>query len=66
VWAAVEGLSERQPKVFLLRFVNEQNVSEIAGATGMSKETVKAQLSRGVRILLVLEVKQSQQPQRQR
>jgi len=48
VWASVKGLSERQRTVFLLRFVEEQELSEIAAATGLSEGTVKAHLSRAV------------------
>jgi RNA polymerase sigma-70 factor (ECF subfamily) len=48
VWKAVEGLSERQRTVFLLRYVEEQELSEIAGATGLSEGTVKAHLSRAL------------------
>jgi len=48
VWKAVEGLSERQRTVFLLRYVEEQELSEIASATGLSEGTVKAHLSRAV------------------
>ncbi|MFP5277249.1 MAG: RNA polymerase sigma factor [Acidobacteriota bacterium] len=48
VWKAVEGLSKRQRTVFLLRFVEEQELSEIAAATGLSEGTVKAHLSRAV------------------
>src|ERR1039458_2040702 len=43
---AVEGLSERQRTVFLLRYVEEAELSEIARATGLSEGTVKAHLSR--------------------
>jgi len=48
VWNAVKGLSERQRTVFLLRYVEEQELSEIAKATGLSEGTVKAHLSRAV------------------
>lgn len=48
VWRAVEGLSERQRTVFLLRYVEEQELSEIAAATGLSEGTVKAHLSRAL------------------
>jgi RNA polymerase sigma-70 factor (ECF subfamily) len=48
VWKAVEGLSERQRTVFLLRFVEEQELSEIARATGLNEGTVKAHLSRAL------------------
>jgi RNA polymerase sigma-70 factor (ECF subfamily) len=45
---AVEGLSERQRTVFLLRYVEELELSEIARATGLNEGTVKAHLSRAV------------------
>ncbi|MGA3011402.1 MAG: sigma-70 family RNA polymerase sigma factor [Terracidiphilus sp.] len=45
---AVERLSERQRTVFLLRYVEEAELSEIARATGLSEGTVKAHLSRAV------------------
>lgn len=48
VWKAVEGLSERQRTVFLLRYVEERELSEIAAATGLSEGTVKAHLSRAL------------------
>ena len=48
VWKAVEGLSERQRTVFLLRYVEDQELSDIARATGLSEGTVKAHLSRAV------------------
>ena len=48
VWQAVKGLSERQRPVFLLRYVEERELSEIAAATGLSEGTVKAHLSRAV------------------
>src|SRR5450631_2606325 len=48
VWRAVEGLSERQRTVFLLRFVDEMELKEIAQSTGLSEGTVKAHLSRAL------------------
>ena len=48
VWKAVAGLSERQRTVFLLRYVEEQELSEIAQATRLSEGTVKAHLSRAL------------------
>jgi RNA polymerase sigma-70 factor (ECF subfamily) len=48
VWESVKGLSERQRTVFLLRYVEEQELSEIARATGLSEGTVKAHLSRAL------------------
>jgi len=48
VWEAVKGLSERQRTVFLLRYVEERELSEIAEVTGLSEGTVKAHLSRAL------------------
>ena len=48
VWKAVASLSERQRTVFLLRYVEEQELSEIAHAIGLSEGTVKAHLSRAL------------------
>ena len=48
VWQAVEGLSERQRTVFLLRYVEEMEIAEIGKATGLSEGTVKAHLSRAL------------------
>ena len=44
----VSELSERQRTIFLLRFVEEMELGEIARATGLSDGTVKAHLSRAV------------------
>jgi RNA polymerase sigma-70 factor (ECF subfamily) len=48
VWKAVEGLSERQRTVFMLRHIEEMDIQEIAGAIGLSEGTVKAHLSRAM------------------
>jgi RNA polymerase sigma-70 factor, ECF subfamily len=48
VWSVVEDLSERQRTVFLLRYVEERELSEIAQLTGLSEGTVKAHLSRAL------------------
>lgn len=48
VWKAVEHLSERQRTVFLLRYVQEMEIAEIAAAAGLSEGTVKAHLSRAL------------------
>ena len=48
VWRAVEKLSERQRTVFLLRFVEDLELREIAETTGLSEGTVKAHLSRAM------------------
>jgi RNA polymerase sigma-70 factor (ECF subfamily) len=48
VWKIVDGLSARQRTVFLLRYVEDRELSEIALATGLSEGTVKAHLSRAL------------------
>ena len=48
VWQAVDGLSQRQRTVFLLRFVEDMEIAEIGRATGLSEGTVKAHLSRAL------------------
>lgn len=48
VWRAVEKLSGRQRTVFLLRYVEEMEIAEIAASTGLSDGTVKAHLSRAL------------------
>jgi RNA polymerase sigma-70 factor (ECF subfamily) len=48
VWSGVNELSEKQRAVFILRFEEEMELSEIALATGMKISTVKSQLYRAV------------------
>ena len=48
VWAATECLSERQRTVFLLRFVEDMDLLEIAAATGLKEGTVKVHLFRAL------------------
>ena len=48
VWEVVGRLSERQRSVFLLRYVEEMDIAEIAVATSLSDGTVKAHLSRAL------------------
>ncbi|MDR3723257.1 MAG: RNA polymerase sigma factor [Terracidiphilus sp.] len=48
VWRVVDKLSARQKSVFLLRYVEEMELSEIAVSMGLSEGTVKAHLSRAV------------------
>jgi len=48
VWDIVKRLSARQRTVFLLRYVEEMDIAEIAGATGLNDGTVKAHLSRAL------------------
>jgi RNA polymerase sigma-70 factor, ECF subfamily len=49
VWQAARSLPERQRTVFLLRFVEEMELKEIAAATGMAEGTVKVHLFRALR-----------------
>jgi DNA-directed RNA polymerase specialized sigma24 family protein len=53
IWATVDGLPGRQRTVFLLRFVEEMQVSEIAEATGLNLSTVKSLLYRALRAVRV-------------
>ena len=49
VWRAARTLPERQRTVFLLRFVEDMDLLEIASAAGMKEGTVKAHLFRAIR-----------------
>ena len=51
IWKSVEKLSRQQRTVFLLRFVEEMELSEIAETTGMNTSTVKSHLYRALRIV---------------
>jgi RNA polymerase sigma-70 factor (ECF subfamily) len=48
VWSAARFLSERQRTVFLLRFVEDMDILEIAAATGMKEGTVKTHMFRAL------------------
>lgn len=48
VWKAAGALSERQRTVFLLRFVEDMDLLDIAAATGIKEGTVKAHLFRAM------------------
>jgi RNA polymerase sigma-70 factor (ECF subfamily) len=49
VWATIDVLPGRQRTVFMLRFVEEMQVSEIAQTTGLNLSTVKSLLYRTLR-----------------
>ena len=49
VWDAAGSLPERQRTVFLLRFVEDMDLLEIAAATGMKEGTVKTHLFRALK-----------------
>ena len=48
IWTAAAVLPERQRTVFLLRFVEDMDLLEIAEVTGMKEGTVKAHLFRAL------------------
>src|SRR5271167_2927584 len=48
VWESVAQLSERQRSIFLLRFLEELELSEIANITGLPISTVKTHLYRAL------------------
>jgi RNA polymerase sigma-70 factor, ECF subfamily len=49
VWDATKTLSERQRTVFLLRFVEDLDIPEIAQSTGLTENAVHVHLFRAVR-----------------
>lgn len=51
IWRAAAGLSERQRTVFLLRFVEDMDLLEIAAVTGMKEGTVKTHLFRAMQAI---------------
>jgi RNA polymerase sigma-70 factor, ECF subfamily len=51
VWQAVEKLSAQQRAVFVLRFVEEMELDEIAGILGMNLSTVKSHLYRALAVV---------------
>jgi RNA polymerase sigma-70 factor (ECF subfamily) len=51
VWRAVERLSERQRSIFLLRFVEELELPEIAEAMQLNLNTVKSHLYRALSVV---------------
>jgi RNA polymerase sigma-70 factor (ECF subfamily) len=48
IWTAAAGLPARQREVFLLRFVEDMELLEIAEVTGMKEGTVKTHLFRAL------------------
>jgi RNA polymerase sigma-70 factor (ECF subfamily) len=49
VWQVTKTLSERQRTVFLLRFVEELDIPEIAQSTGLTENAVNVHLFRAIR-----------------
>jgi RNA polymerase sigma-70 factor (ECF subfamily) len=48
VWDAVDALPDKQRSVFVLRFVEEMELPEIAIAMGLHVGTIKSHLHRGL------------------
>ena len=48
IWDTVGRLSQRQRSIFLLRFMEEMEIPEIAAATGLPLGTVKSHLYRAI------------------
>jgi RNA polymerase sigma-70 factor (ECF subfamily) len=51
IWETVAGLSERQRTIFLLRFLEEMEIPEIASVTGLPLGTVKSHLYRAINMV---------------
>jgi RNA polymerase sigma-70 factor (ECF subfamily) len=51
VWETVAGLSNRQRAIFLLRFLEEMDIPEIATVTGLPLGTVKSHLYRALHVI---------------
>jgi RNA polymerase sigma-70 factor (ECF subfamily) len=51
IWETVAGLSPRQRTIFLLRFLEEMEIPEVAIATGLPLGTVKSHLYRALHII---------------
>jgi len=48
VWNTVGKLSQRQRSIFVLRFLEEMEIPEIAAVTGLPLGTVKSHLYRAI------------------
>jgi RNA polymerase sigma-70 factor (ECF subfamily) len=51
IWETVAALSPRQRSIFLLRFLEEMDIPEIAAVTGLPLGTVKSHLYRALNII---------------
>jgi RNA polymerase sigma-70 factor (ECF subfamily) len=51
IWETVAVLSQRQRSIFLLRFVEEMEIPEIAAVTGLPTGTVKSHLYRALAVV---------------
>jgi RNA polymerase sigma-70 factor, ECF subfamily len=60
IWVTVDGLPGKQRTIFMLRFVEEMQVAEIAETTGLNLSTVKSLLYRALRTVRVAMEKDGQ------
>jgi RNA polymerase sigma-70 factor (ECF subfamily) len=61
IWETVAGLTQRQRTVFLLRFLEEMEIPEIAEVTGLPLGTVKSHLYRALNIVRTQHTTQSRE-----
>jgi RNA polymerase sigma-70 factor (ECF subfamily) len=61
IWETVAGLSERQRSIFLLRFLEEMEIPEIAEVTGLPLGTVKSHLYRALNTIRTRHTAQSRE-----
>jgi RNA polymerase sigma-70 factor (ECF subfamily) len=61
IWETVAGLTERQRTIFLLRFLEEMEIPEIAEVTGLPLGTVKSHLYRALNIVRTHHTTQSRE-----
>ena len=65
VWESVARLSERQRTVFLLRFIEELELADIASITGLPISTVKTHLYRSLATLRALHAQGSKKTRKE-
>ncbi|MGA1984133.1 MAG: sigma-70 family RNA polymerase sigma factor [Acidobacteriaceae bacterium] len=61
IWESVADLSARQRTIFLLRFLEEMDIPEIAAVTGLPLGTVKSHLYRALNVIRTRHNPQSQE-----
>ena len=61
IWETLAGLSQRQRSIFLLRFLEEMDIAEIAETTGLPLGTVKSHLYRALNVIRARHAGQEQE-----
>jgi len=61
IWETLAGLSQRQRSIFLLRFLEEMDIAEIAETTGLPLGTVKSHLYRALNVIRARHAGQAQE-----